>query len=43
MTGAAEAGYRILANTGENGNQEVPHFHVHIFGGKRLGRMLPGE
>ena len=43
LTGAAEAGYRILANTGENGNQEVPHFHVHIFGGRRLGHMLPRE
>ena len=43
LTGASEAGYRILANIGENGRQEVPHFHVHIFGGKRLGRMLPGD
>ena len=35
-----EAGYRILANHGDEGGQEVPHFHVHLFGGKRLGRML---
>lgn len=33
-------GYRILANVGEHAGQEVPHFHVHIFGGKPLGRML---
>ena len=33
-------GYRILANVGEHAGQEVPHFHVHIFGGRPLGRML---
>lgn len=33
-------GYRILANMGEDAGQEVPHFHVHIFGGRRLGRMV---
>ncbi len=33
-------GYRILANMGEHSGQEVPHFHVHIFGGRPLGRML---
>ncbi len=33
-------GYRILANMGEDSGQEVPHFHVHIFGGRPLGRML---
>jgi len=37
----AETGYRIIANTGENGGQEVPHLHIHLAGGKRLGRMLP--
>ena len=36
----AEPGYRILANIGSDGMQEVPHMHVHIFGGKRLGPML---
>lgn len=40
--GVAEDGYRLIANTNEHGGQEVPHFHVHICGGKRLGRMLPG-
>ncbi len=38
--GLAETGYRILANTGSDGHQEVPHFHLHIFGGRDLGRML---
>jgi histidine triad (HIT) family protein len=38
--GLAETGYRILANTGRDGHQEVPHFHLHIFGGRDLGRML---
>ena len=38
--GLAESGYRFLANTGRDGRQEVPHFHVHIFGGAPLGRML---
>ena len=34
-------GYRMIANNGRNGVQDVPHLHVHILGGKRLGRMLP--
>ncbi|WP_419898536.1 histidine triad nucleotide-binding protein [Roseomonas sp. USHLN139] len=33
-------GFRVLTNMGADGGQEVPHFHVHIFGGKRLGAML---
>ncbi|WND03451.1 histidine triad nucleotide-binding protein [Temperatibacter marinus] len=35
-----DAGYRTLANAGENAHQEVPHLHIHIFGGKPLGPML---
>ncbi len=38
--GLEESGYRILANHGANAHQEVPHFHVHIFGGRPLGPML---
>ena len=34
-------GYRLIANSGQNGVQDVPHLHVHILGGKMLGRMLP--
>ncbi len=39
--GLESSGYRILSNMGADGGQEVPHFHVHIFGGRRLGRMVP--
>jgi histidine triad (HIT) family protein len=35
-----EPGYRLLSNIGINGHQEVPHLHIHIFGGKALGPML---
>jgi diadenosine tetraphosphate (Ap4A) HIT family hydrolase len=37
------SGYRVLTNMGVHGHQEVPHFHVHIFGGRSLGRMLPAK
>jgi histidine triad (HIT) family protein len=33
-------GYRVLANVGPNSGQEVPHLHLHIFGGRPLGPML---
>ncbi|WP_285671292.1 histidine triad nucleotide-binding protein [Paralimibaculum aggregatum] len=43
-TGVAESaggeGYRLIANSGVNGVQEVPHYHVHMLGGRGLGRML---
>ena len=38
--GLVEPGYRLLANIGGHGHQEVPHLHVHIFGGHPLGPML---
>ena len=38
--GLVESGYRLLANSGSNSGQEVPHLHVHIFGGRPLGPML---
>lgn len=38
--GVADSGYRLIANTGGHGHQEVPHYHVHILGGQPLGRML---
>jgi histidine triad (HIT) family protein len=38
--GLVEPGYRLLANTGLASGQEVPHLHVHIFGGRGLGPML---
>ena len=33
-------GYRTLANIGENGGQEVPHLHFHLFGGEKIGKMV---
>jgi histidine triad (HIT) family protein len=38
--GLVETGYRVLANTGANSGQEVPHLHLHIFAGRPLGPML---
>jgi histidine triad (HIT) family protein len=38
--GLVADGYRLLANVGPNSGQEVPHLHVHIFGGRPLGPML---
>lgn len=38
--GVDESGYRTIANTGLNGGQEVPHFHLHILAGRALGPML---
>ena len=38
--GLVATGYRLLANTGGDGGQEVPHLHVHLFGGEPLGRMI---
>ena len=39
-SGLVEDGYRLLANVGSHSGQEVPHLHVHIFGGRPLGPML---
>lgn len=38
--GLVEPGYRLLANVGADGGQEVAHLHVHVFGGQKLGRMI---
>ena len=38
--GLVAPGYRLLANVGGHGGQEVPHLHVHLFGGRGLGPML---
>ncbi|MDT8344436.1 MAG: HIT domain-containing protein [Thermohalobaculum sp.] len=44
LTGVAGAaggnGYRLISNTGADGVQEVPHYHVHVLGGRRLGRII---
>ena len=41
MVGVTEEGYRLIANTGINGHQDVLHLLVHIMGGQPLGRMMP--
>ncbi len=40
QTGAETQGYRLLSNVGKRAGQEVPHLHVHLFGGQPLGPML---
>ncbi len=39
--GLEAPGYRLLAHMGDHGGQEVAHFHVHLFAGRPLGRMIP--
>ncbi|PUB10859.1 HIT domain-containing protein [Yoonia sediminilitoris] len=36
-----EEGFRAISNTRTHGVQDVPHYHMHIIGGKQLGRMMP--
>ena len=38
--GEGGGGYRAISNAGEHGVQEVPHLHVHILGGRVMGRMV---
>lgn len=38
--GVADSGYRVIANTGPDGHQEVPHLHFHVLGGQPLGPLL---
>jgi diadenosine tetraphosphate (Ap4A) HIT family hydrolase len=38
--GLVDGGYRVLSNAGGDSHQEVPHLHVHVFGGAALGPML---
>ena len=34
-----ESGYRLITNSGEHGGQEVPHFHIHILAGEKIGSL----
>jgi histidine triad (HIT) family protein len=43
MEGVSDQGFRAISNAGTHGVQEVPHLHVHILGGRPLGRMLAAE
>ncbi|MEL6792050.1 MAG: HIT domain-containing protein [Pseudomonadota bacterium] len=38
--GAGDGGYRLISNAGDAGVQEVPHLHIHVLGGRRIGRMV---
>jgi len=40
LTKAEEGGYRLISNSGINAHQEVPHYHVHLLGGRHLGPLL---
>lgn len=41
--GVDKTGYRLISNHGADASQSVPHFHVHILGGRPLGGLLPGD
>ena len=41
--GVEDSGYRILANHGPDSRQEVPHLHIHVFGGRDMGGMIPKQ
>jgi len=43
LTGIAKTGYRTIINTGPDGGQEVGHVHIHILGGRPIGRMVSGQ
>ena len=36
----SDSGFRIITNSGKDGNQDVQHFHVHLLGGQNLGKMV---
>ena len=42
-SGVTKKGFRLIANTGLNGHQDVPHLHMHVLGGEQLGPMRPRQ
>ena len=40
LLGISTKGYRVLTNLNDHGGQEVPHFHFHLFGGEKVGKMV---
>lgn len=43
QAGVDKSGYRLITNHGHDASQSVPHFHVHILGGRELGGLVPGD
>ncbi len=43
LLGVADNGFRLISNIGSNAHQTVPHFHVHILAGKKLGPLLSSD
>ena len=43
LVGLESGGFRLIANNGVNAHQEVPHFHLHLLGGRKLGAMVVKE
>ena len=43
VQGVSKSGYRLITNHGADASQSVPHFHVHILGGRAMGGLLPGD
>lgn len=43
LVGADNSGFRIISNIGSDAHQTVPHFHLHILAGKRLGPLLSSD
>ena len=41
--GVDKTGYRLVSNMGEDGNQEISHFHIHILGGQSMKKILPDD
>ena len=41
ILGVGDSGYRVISNCGKHGNQDVPHLHLHVLGGRPMGRMVP--
>lgn len=43
LLGADESGYRLISNIGSNAHQTVPHFHLHILAGKKMGPLISSD
>lgn len=43
MLGAEKSGFRLISNIGSDAHQTVPHFHVHILAGKKMGPLISSD